>query len=214
MEPRGLEEQLQKKVKPVVDAAVQKYLGVNIEELSKDITSTVENPLAGFDINPFLPFRKAKQLFRKQYLERLLRKNYGNISEAAKITGTDRRTLHRVVTANKINVRKIREELAHPYTVEQHQMKHILEDVFQHYKEVIHPDKMESIYKNISSLSEDLLKDIPLPSLPFRDAEEEFERQYFQKVLSLHSNLAKAAKALGLRYETLHRKIKKLGLKH
>jgi DNA-binding NtrC family response regulator len=41
-----------------------------------------------------------------------------------------------------------------------------------------------------------------------------FEKQYFEKALKENKgNVSKTARKIGLRYETLHRKLKKLGLK-
>jgi DNA-binding NtrC family response regulator len=46
-----------------------------------------------------------------------------------------------------------------------------------------------------------------------KDAEEEFEKRFIVKALEENNfNVSKTSRKIGLRYETLHRKMKALGL--
>lgn len=51
-----------------------------------------------------LPWKEAKQLFEKKYIENKLEKTNGNISEAARISGIDRSDLHKKI--EKLGIKK------------------------------------------------------------------------------------------------------------
>jgi transcriptional regulator with GAF, ATPase, and Fis domain len=73
---------------------------------------------------------------------------------------------------------------------------------------------MEQIYQQLPHLSQNIAKFLPPSEWTWKEAEQEFEKQFLQH--SLESNLwqiTKTAKAIDLRPETLGRKIKKLKLK-
>ncbi|MBT7903693.1 hypothetical protein HN587_07555 [Candidatus Woesearchaeota archaeon] len=218
-EPRleeGLETVLSKKIKPAVEITMQRFLGVSIEELNQDISEKLfRNPLVEFDIDTSKKFKQAKKDFKNQFLRRMLRVSYGNVSEVAKKIGVDRRSIHRLVKDAGIDVSKIREDMIKPYEIKQKAVSNVIEDVLDNYKSVLHPIKLKEVYQNVDELSKDILDDIPIRNFSLKDAEKEFEIQFFQKVLKeSEGNLTLIAKKVGLRYETLLRKLKTLGLKH
>jgi len=45
-----------------------------------------------------------------------------------------------------------------------------------------------------------------------KQAEQEFEKKYLRQALQENKTITATAKKIGLRYETLHRKLKSLGL--
>ena len=202
-------------VEHIVDDAIKPVLGVSIDELNRDISEKLEkSPLASFDIDTKLKFKAAKKKFKQQFLRRLLRVSYGNISEAAKRARVDRRSIHRIVKDAGINVAKIREEMTKPYQIRQKAVGNIIEDVLEHYKRVIHPDRLAAVYKNVDTVSKEILNELPEKPITLKQAEEEFEREYLKKALAQNrSSITKTAKKIGLRYETLLRKMKALGLK-
>ncbi|MBN1386484.1 hypothetical protein JW968_05935 [Candidatus Woesearchaeota archaeon] len=213
-ESENLEKELEKKldvIVPIVEQATQKILGVTIDELNKDIGEKLTKPQ--FNINTEIPFKRAKKLFRKEYLKKILQTKYGNISEAAKIAGTDRRSVHRIIKETGLNVAKIRNDMLKPSYVKEIMVTDIIGDVLKNYENVIHPEKLNQMYKNVTELSKDIVKELHEEQLPLDEAEKEWEKAYIKKALeeSIY-NVAIAAKRIGLRYETLHRKVKKLGL--
>jgi len=214
MSKKTLEKVVGKDVKPIVDEAMHKFLGVSIDELSKDISEKLErSPLLDFDIDTGLPFKKAKKNFKRQYLKKLLEVNYGNISEAAKLAQIDRRSIHRMVKDSEIDVRKIRLDMVKAYEIKQSTVASIIEDVLDDYKNVIHPVKLTEVYRNVPSVSKDILESIPEKTLTLKEAEEEFEKEYLRKALQENgSSITKTAEKVKVRYETLHRKLKKVGL--
>lgn len=209
-----LEQVIQTKIKPILETNLQRVLGVTIEELNKDISSRLQkNPLLDFPIDTNLSFKQAKKQFKNQYLKKLLQIRYGNISEVAKLADVDRRSIHRIVKDAKLNVDKIRHDMAKAYDVKRETIHHIIEDVLNSYKEVIHPVKLEKAYENVTEVSKEVLEQLPEEPLTLKEAETNFEREFLQKALKENNdNLTQTAKQIGLRYETLHRKIKKLGL--
>ncbi len=71
------------------------------------------------------------------------------------------------------------------------------------------------MYKNVGELSEDIIEELPINQLSMKEAEEEFEKAFLKKALEeSRGSVTKASKKIGLRYETLHRKAKKLGIVH
>ena len=213
-EQEPLEAVLEKKVKPVVEGLTTKFLGVNIHKISEDITtklnkSTIEN----IPIDTHLPYKEAKKKFKHDYLEKVLRLKLGNISEAAKSTDTTRRSIHRLIQDLDIDVKKIKKELVKPYEIKKMDVSTVIEHVLENYKEIIHPKKLEEMYKNVAVLSDDILKNLPEMPITLKEAEHEFEKEYLKRVLAEHhGNISATARKIGLRYETLHRKIKALSL--
>jgi DNA-binding NtrC family response regulator len=213
MEKKRLEEEV-RPVKPIVDEAMHRVMGITIDELSRDISDKLRtSPLLMFDITTKLGFKKAKKEFIKRYMKKLLQINYGNISEVAKIADIDRRSIHRIVKDSEIDVEKIRKDMAKAYEIKQSALNEIIEDVLDDYKMVIHPDKLGTMYKNVPEFSKDILEAIPEKQLTLKDAEEEFEREFIRKALAENgNNMTATAKKIRLRYETLLRKIKRYGL--
>lgn len=204
-----------KSVESIVDDAMKPVLGVSIGDLNKDISTKLEkNPLLSFDIDTSLKFKEAKKQFKQQFLRRLLRVTYGNISEVAKRARVDRRSIHRIVKDAGINVAKIREEMIKPYQIRQKAVGDVIEDVLENYRTVIHPQKIAEVYKQVSNVSKDILDELPEKPISLKEAEEEFEREYLRKALVENSgSITKTAKKIGIRYETLIRKLKSLGVR-
>ncbi len=202
------------KLKELVTTATSKFLGVKVQELNKDISSKLtQSSLVGVDINTDLDFKQAKKRFKRDYLKKLLQLKLGNISEVARLTKTNRRSVHRLINEFDIDVNKIKKDLLKPYNLKVDAVSHAIEEVLDDYKQVIHPEKLEDMYNNVEHISEDIIKELPEQPLSLKDAEQEFEKRYLLKVLTENNhNISLTAKSIGLRYETLHRKLKSLGL--
>ncbi len=207
-----LPEKAQHKIQPAIDEAVRKWVGARIEDIGRDITEKLKkSPLWDFRINTQNKFKKEKKRFKEFYLKKLLTLNLGNVSEVARIADVDRRTVQRL--SSKTEVEQIRQELPkREYTKKQY-VDSMLADVLKHYEEIIHPKKMEMLYQNISDISKEIIKELPEEPLTLKEAEAEFEEEYIRRALTENNNDAvKTANKIGIRYETLHRKIRKLNL--
>ena len=81
------------------------------------------------------------------------------------------------------------------------------------YKNVIHPVKLRKAYADMGFLSQDIVNELPIRRMTLKEAEREFEREYLKKALRENgNNLSQTAKKIGIRYETLVRKMKKLAV--
>lgn len=215
MAEKNLEKVMKEKINPMIQHSLHKFLGVTISELNKDLSDKIEtNPLLSFDINTNLSFKAAKKMFKKQYLQSLIRNHYGNISDVAKAAKIDRRSVHRAIIELKIDVKKVRKELLRPDYYKKEAIGGIFRSTLDTYKGVIHPEKLQKVYKEVNTLTKDIVKELPTDELSFKEAEREFERQYLKKALDENDwNISKTARKIKLRFETLHRKIKSLGIK-
>jgi DNA-binding NtrC family response regulator len=215
MHKETLERVVKDKVEPMLEHAMQKFLGITINELERDITEKLEQQqLIGFTIRTDLPFKQAKKLFKKEFLERTIQTHYGNVSEVADIIGLDRRSIHRDIKSLNVNITKLREKLYKKGYFEKEVVDNIIRNTLDNYREIIKPDRLGPMYGHIPELSEGIVKVLPVTDMTWKEAEEEFERIYLKAALENNSgNLTKTAKKIKVRYETLLRKMKKLGLK-
>jgi transcriptional regulator of acetoin/glycerol metabolism len=195
--------------KKTIETIMHKYLGVSIKELSEDITTKLHDPLLDFHVHEVL-YKKAKKVFVKRYIIRMLTKHLGNISEAAREAGIDRRTIHRMIHEFKIDVDSIRNEMVSKTYLAEMSVNSVIEDSLKKYEEYLHPTKMHAMYKNVSTMTKDILDHLsPEHTLTLKQAELEFDRRFILRALAKNNNnISQTARQIGLRYETLHRKIK------
>jgi len=211
----NLEKVMKEKVEPIIDEAMQKYLGVKIDKINEDISDRIEeSPLIEIDVNVQLPFKIAKKMFKKDFLVKVIQTNYANISKVADILQVNRRSLHRLIKDFDIDVDSLREQMLRPTYYKQEMVDTVLRKVLDSYKTVLHPEKLATVYKNVEKLSENIAQELKGQELTLKQAEEIFEKEYLKKALLLHrGNLTQMAKIIKIRYETLLRKLKKLDLK-
>ncbi|MFH1072104.1 MAG: hypothetical protein V1743_01615 [Nanoarchaeota archaeon] len=210
----GLETKLLSKLQPAIDCIMQKFMGVHIKELGEDLTAKLSmNPLLGFEITTHLPYKMAKKRFREHYIRRNLLMRYGNISEVARRLDVERRTIHRFIHDARMNVQKMRDDMLKPSYIKETAVQDVLGDVLQGYAEVLHPVKLEKMYADLSQISKDIAASLPDNPMSLKEAEEEFEKQYFTKLLGeCGRKIVCVAKRAGMRYETVHRKMRKIGV--
>ena len=211
---KGLEEAIKEKVGPLLEEIMEKSWGITIPKLESDITDQLKNPQFDIYIPLGLTFSKAKKAFKSEFLKKELKLHKCNISHLAKMLGLDRRSVHRVIKELDIDLEKIRtqEELHQDHHEEL--VDQTIRLTLAQYKEIIQPQKMEKIYQEVPSLSRNIAKFIPHQELSWKEAEREFEKQFLEHALKeCKSNVTKTAEKIGIRTETLHRKIKKLGLR-
>jgi DNA-binding NtrC family response regulator len=209
-----LERVVKEKIEPLIEEAMQKYLGITIAELEKDITEKIEQTgkLVGITVRVDLPFKEAKKIFKKEFLERAIQTHYGNVSEVADKVGLDRRSVHRDVKSLKLDMRKLREKLYKPGYFEREAVDSMIRRTLDAYRAFIHPEKLEQLYVHVPELSEHIVQVLP-HVMRWKEAEREFELVYLRNVLEEnHWGLLTTARAIKLRYETLLRKMKKLGI--
>ncbi|MBN1644418.1 hypothetical protein JW851_00055 [Candidatus Woesearchaeota archaeon] len=203
---------VKKRVKPILEKAMHDFLGVTITEIEEDISDKIKHsPLIEFEIDTKISFKKAKKNFKKMYLHRLLKSHSGNISDVAKISGLDRRSVHRLVIELKIKIDQFRKEFKKEEYTKHEAVQNIVEETVETYKSALNPTKLKEFYKHAPSISKNIARELPKSPLTLSAAEKEFEKAYLKKALKENNNnISKTAKKIGLRFETLHRKLKQL----
>ena len=213
-EQKDLEETIKEKINPLLEKTMEKHWGITIPKLEDDLTTKLKNPSLNIYVPSNLTFSSAKKVFKTEFMKRELRLHQGNISHLAKQLGIDRRSIHRTIKELRIDVEEIREDME---SSEEHQTEFVdqaLRATLDQYKDIIQPQKMEKMYEEVSSLSRNIAKILPHKDLSWKEAEKEFEKQFLEQGLKKNNgNVMKTAQKIQIRAETLHRKIKKLGLK-
>ncbi len=209
-----LELLVENKIKPLIKEAMQKNLGITVVELETNISSKLKkSALLEFSVDTSLGFKKAKKKFRKEYVTRLLKLNFGNVAEVARVALVDRRSIHRIVADIKSEVQRFRESLQHGDYVKQLAVQDIIENSLKNFKSALNPSKYEAFYKQAPVLSKNIAKELPEAPASLKEAEKDFEIRYLKKAIEENNfNISKTARKIGLRFETLHRKLKKLGI--
>jgi DNA-binding NtrC family response regulator len=205
-----LEKQLQRKqiIAPVVEHAMHELLGLKIEEINQDISSKLVEGKLDYDIDVAIPFKQAKENFKRSFVIRLMQAANGNISDAALTADIDRRHLHRLILKYKINVDYFRKQAKYSeQTEKQEYVKQVIGDTLKKYELT----KEKSKYVN-EDAAKNIATKMPGLRITLKEGLELFEKEYFRKALEEFSTLAKTAKSLGIRYETLVKKIKRLNL--
>jgi len=211
-EKQDLEEALKEKVSPLLEETMEKNWGITIPKLETDITDSLKNPQLNIYIPPDLNFNQAKNHFKGEFIKRELRLNKGNVSQLAKLLNINRRSVHRVI--KDLHIDKNKDPLLSKEEYHQDIIGQSIRSTLDQYKEIIHPQQMDKMYQEVSTLSRNIAKFIPFEELSWKDAEREFERQFLAQALHENeNNISKTAHKIDLRIETLYRKIKKLGIK-
>lgn len=210
-----LDKVVKEKVEPLVNEAMQKYLGITVPEIKGDISDRIEkSPLLSYEINTSVSFKTAKKLFKKDFISRMLHSHRGNIGVVAGFTQLDRRSIYRAVKEFGINIKKIKSDAIRRDHYRKEVVNSILRDTIGSYSSVIKKEKLKQMYKGVEKLSSDIVKELPVIEMTWKEAEREFEKAYISKILKqVNWNITKAAKKIKIRYETLHRKIKRLGIR-
>ena len=206
---KDLEETIKEKVSPLVEETIEKNIGVTIPKLESDIADKLMEQGTDIYVPHDLTLKEAKKVFKKQFLKRELRLHLGNVSELAKTLGLDRRSIHRAMKDLDVHRTGALDKNQYYRSLLDKKIRRTLDD----YKGIIHPEKMEKIYQDIPRLSRNIVKFIPHRDVSWKQAEKIFEKEFIGHALKeVDNKVSKAAVKLDIRAETLHRKIKKLGL--
>jgi len=192
---------------PTVKETMSSMLGVNIDQINEDISNKLVEGNFDFDINLKLGFKKAKEEFKKEFLIRLLQHINGNISEAARISGLDRRSIHRLIKKYNLDVDDSRQL---PYKFNEDKkieyITGIISETLDKY------DLTRGRYHVNEETSRQISSKLPSFRLNFDEAIDLFEKEFIKKALKEYGSQKETAKQIGLRYETLHKKAKEFGL--
>ena len=211
---KDLESAIKEKVSPLLEETMEKSLGITIPKLESDISDKLKKPQLQIYVPFHLPFQEAKRFFKAEFIKKELQFHLGNISHLAKTVGLDRRSIHRAIKDLEINVEEVHHEEESKEKYQQNLIDQTIRKSLDEYKEIIQPQKMEKMYEQVPELSRNIAKFLPYQELTWKEAEGEFEKQFLEHSLQENQgNVAQTAKQINIRAETLHRKIKKLGIK-
>lgn len=158
------------------------------------------NPRMSLYIAKNATFSDAKKIFKKELLRRELRMSGGNVTVVAKDLGIDRKTVQRVIR-----------ELDIPF-IDKGGIEIFVNDDDQVYKFPKEDISINYFYKRESGKLKTFIKEYD--DLSWKEAELEFEKQFIWQALKRNNmNISKTAKDIGLRIETIYRKIKLLKIK-
>jgi DNA-binding NtrC family response regulator len=209
----NLEEKIKEKVSNLLEETMEKHWGITIPKIEEDLTGKLSHPQINIYVPLNLSFSAAKKFFKAEFLKRELRLHKCNISQLAKILDIDRRSVHRVIKNLGVDVEELRKEIQSIEDSQTGFVDHAIRSTLDQYKEVIQPQKMEKMYEEVHELSRNIAKILPHQELSWKEAEKEFEKQFLNEALKESKGVVtKAASKLKIRVETLHRKIKRLGL--
>jgi len=200
---------IEERIKPILDHNMKRFLGVSIKEISDDISDKLKkSTLYEAYVNTSIPFKKSKKLFKKQFLSKLL--HMYSISDVSRIAKVSRRSVHRMI--KELNIRSAR---AKPMVYEYASfVKAMIDRSASSFKDVIREDKLKEVYKGSELLSKDIIKEIPDILHSLKEAEREFEKAYLRKALSENQgNITRTARKIGIRFETLLRKMRRIGIR-
>jgi len=205
---------VEKKVRPMLDEAMKAYLGVRIDELSAEVSDRImKSPMLDIVVDLSLPFKKAKLAFRRHYLLRLVQLHYGNLAQVARLSGIDRRSVHRLIKDLGVQPDRFRKEMHRQEFYLQSQVKSIILESTEQFKESLAPQKYRAFYEHAPVLSKSIAKELPIELPTLDQAEQQWEKRYLEQAMAKFGPSPVAvAKRIGLRYETLHRKLVKHGL--
>ncbi len=206
-----LENAIDTKVKPLLGQTMKRCLGMTVNEIANDISDRLlKTPLVDMAVEFKLPYRMAKEAFRRWFLIKMLKLNCGNITEVARKSGINRRSIHRMIKMYGIEIGRLRGEMIKRDYVKKTAISFMIENTLKNYEHNINSEKLEELYRNVPALSQQILESLPEEAVTLKAAEIEFERQYFARLLDEKKPIASIAKRIGLRPETLYRKIKRL----
>ncbi|MAG61096.1 hypothetical protein CL619_04885 [archaeon] len=209
---KTLEDTIIDKVRPLIHDSIEKTWGLAIPKLEEDITSKLAKEQTTIPIQFSLPYSEALAAFKKEFFERELRKHH-NISFLANLLGVSRRSVHRSIKDLGIDVPKISKEEQKNYFKEQ-KIYNSLREALLEYRTLFKEDKMQALYSTLPTLSKTLAQELPeQEASTWRKAKRDFEIRYLRHHIALGDKLKVVAKRIGMRAESLSRKLKVLGLR-
>ena len=209
---KTLEDTIIDRVRPFIHDSIEKTWGLAIPKLEDDITSKLAKEQTTIPIQFSLSYSDALNAFKKEFFERELRK-HNNISFLANLLGVSRRSVHRSIKELEIKVPKKTKEEQKNYFKEQEIYKSIRETLLE-YRSLFREEKMTELYNTLPNLSKTLAQELPeKQASTWKIAKRDFETRYLRHHISLGDKLKVVAKKIGMRAESLSRKLKILGLR-
>lgn len=212
MYKKTLEDTIIEKVRPLIHDNIEKTWGLAIPKLEDDITSKLAKEQTTIPIRFSLNYIDALSAFKRDFFERELRKQH-NISFLAKLLGVSRRNLHRSIKELGIDVEKKTKDEQKNYFKEK-EIYNSLREALLEYRSLFREEKMDELYNTLPNLSKTLAQELPeQEACTWKKAKRDFETRYLRHHIALGDKLKVVAEKIGMRAESLSRKLKVLGLR-
>lgn len=209
---KTLEDTIIERVRPLIHSKIEETWGLAIPKLEEDITSKLAREQSTIPIEFTLPYQEALSAFKKEFFERELRKHQ-NISFLAKLLGVSRRNIHRSIKELGIDVERRTVEEQKSYFKEK-EIYNSLREALLDYRSLFREDKMNELYATLPNLSKTLANEMPdQGAKTWKSAKRDFETRFLKHHIALGDKLKDVAKKIGMRPESLSRKLKNLGLR-
>jgi len=189
--------------------ALNKLAVDKLPELKQSFSNNLEFRLF-YPVDMTKPFKMAKKDFLKVYFNDLLIFSLGNISQAAKRAGVNRRHLHRIINELDIDIDICRKELIKPSQYLKENIHDILEETLAAMAKQEH--KFRYIYSELDDISEIIANEWDI-SVTFDEAVDLFEKEFLGNALKQNNyDISKTAEAIDVSERTIYRKISKLNI--
>ncbi|MBU1111632.1 MAG: helix-turn-helix domain-containing protein [archaeon] len=210
---KSLEEAIKEKVLPLISETMEKHWGLVVPKIEEDISDRLSQSKISIHIHFDLTFLEAKRRFKEEFLRRELFKHRGNISNMAKFLGINRRSVHRAIKELGIDVDRLELKQYQLNRDQEQKVNQTIRTSLDQYKGLIQEEKIELIYHDLPKLSRDIAFSLPEQEMTWKQAEHEFETEYFQWHLrEAKGNVKLIAKKIKMRPESVSRKLARLGL--
>jgi transcriptional regulator with PAS, ATPase and Fis domain len=209
---KNLEDTIIERVRPFIAQNMEKTWGFAIPKLEEDITSKLAKEQSTIPIRFSLNYSDALQEYKKEFFRRELQKHQ-NISLLANLLGVSRRSIHRSIKELGIIVPKKSKQEQKDYFKAQAVYK-TLREALMEYRSLFKAEKMDALYETLPNLSKTIAHQLPdQKASTWKSAKHDFEIRYLRHHISLGDKLKDVAKKIGIRAESLSRKLKVLGLR-
>jgi DNA-binding NtrC family response regulator len=193
-------------ISSLVNLILQDNINETIPKL-KELSNDLEFRLL-FSIDYSQPYKKAKSVFIRKYLQDLLVMSLGNVKRAAFVAKITRRHLHRLLLRHGISTEEIRKSSLKYSNYLQEQVQSIISQKIEY--QAFSTKRKQDIYTNIHDITQLLANNLEDP-IGFDAAMDIFDRTFIEKVMAASDHdVDRTAYVLQVSPRTLCRKMKKL----
>ncbi len=200
-------------INQVVEQDIKNAWGFTISELVTTVSKNLETKL-NHKADMSSSYTKARHLFLKSFLDKILTESYGNISHAARKAKIDRKLLRALIKKHGLSAQRYKRKFLKPSYAKQIIIEDEIKNAVKSYEGIIHQDKINTIYERISEISAHVAEQIEPIEMTWKEAQLKFDTEYISHALSANSgNVEHTACKIGINVRTLYRKIKQQNIK-
>ncbi len=200
-------------INQVVEQDIKNAWGFTISELVTSVSKNLETKLnhkADMSSN----YTKARHLFLKNFLDKILTESYGNISHAARKAKIDRKLLRVLIKKHGLSAQRYKKRFLKPIYAKQILIEDEIKNAVKSYEGIIHQDKINTLYERLPEISAHVAEQIEPVEMTWKEAQMRFDTEYLSHALAANlGNVEHTAQKIGVNLRTLYRKIKQQNIK-